>query len=79
MNVTLIQHAQHDVDGNQGGQNQQRLVGERASKAPPFPENSPGHGRHAQLLRAALMALTASPSDAPGAKLNETVTTGNCP
>ena len=29
VDVALVQHAQHDVDGDQRGQNQQRLVGQR--------------------------------------------------
>ena len=29
--------------------------------------------------RTAFTAFTASPSEAPGARLNDTVTTGNCP
>ena len=81
MDVAFVQYAEHDVDRHQRGQDQERLVGERGLE---------GLGRS---LEAALDARrqsqsvrgrsrspsTASPSDTPGARLNEIVTAGNWP
>ena len=42
MDVAFVQHAQHDVDRHQRGQNQQRLVRERGLKGlRPFPGSWP--------------------------------------
>ena len=30
MNVAFVEHAEHDVDGDERGEDQQRLVGERS-------------------------------------------------
>ena len=40
VNVAFVQHAQHDVDGDERGQDQDRLVGERCFKrSQPCPGN----------------------------------------
>ena len=81
VDVAFVQHAQHDVDRDQRGQDQQRLLRQRGLK---------GLGR---ALEAGLDAgrqvrgpawparwpSTASPSETPGARLKESVTTGNWP
>ena len=81
MDVAFIQHAQHDVDRDQRRQNQNRLVGQRGLK-----RRRRALERRLQCWPACpappcalSIAVTASPSEAPGARLKDSVTTGNCP
>ena len=81
VNVAFVQDPEHDVDSDESGQDQHRLVRQR------------GLERFGGSLKLRLecsagipiscltrfTAFTASPSDAPGARLNERVTTGNWP
>ena len=80
VDVALVEDAEDDVDRDQGRQDQQRLVGQggleglgRALEA------APDAGGQPQLLAVASTACTASPREAPGARLKEMVTAGNCP
>ena len=80
MDVALVQHAQHDVDGHHRRQDQQQFVGRAKRGMPaPHPGTRPGcsSGMPSSCF-AASITLTASPRDAPGAKLKDTVTAGNC-
>ena len=72
---------EHDVDSDQRSQNQQRLVGERVLEGRRGALEIRLHaGREMQVFARTLsMAVMAVPSDAFGARLNETVTDGNCP
>ena len=81
VDVALVEHAEHDVDRHQRGQDQQRLVGQRVLKRLRGAlEARLDARREADLAaRPAWIAFTASPSETPGARLNESVTTGNCP
>jgi hypothetical protein len=80
MDVALIEHAQHDVDREQRGQNEHRLRRERILKRRAVPWKLPwideGIRRPSQL---ASMARVAVPRSPPGARLKEMVTQGNCP
>ena len=81
VDVALVEHSQHDVDRDQRGQDQQRLVGQREPGTPAaVPWNAAWMlaGIPSSFLRV-LMAFTASPSEAPGARLKDMVTTGNWP
>ena len=81
MDVALVEHAQHDVDRDQRGQDQQRLVGQRILERRGRALEAGLDARAACRSRcsALLIAFTASPSETPGARLNDSVTTGNCP
>ena len=81
MDVAFVQHPEDDVDRDHRGQNEQGLVAERRLKRLCGPleirfRSSPA-ARSAALTWST--AVTALPSEAPGARLNEKVTTGNCP
>ena len=80
VNVALVQHAEHDVDRHQGGQNQVRLV-ERLFESP---ARCPGRYRGSRPARRAgsspsFIAFAASLSEKPGARLNEMVEATNRP
>ena len=80
MNEAFIQHAEHDVDRHQRGQNQQRLIRqrilERRRRALKIRLQA---GRHVHVFLHLVDRGIALPSAAFGARLNETVTAGNCP
>ena len=76
----LIEDAEHDVDGDQRGENQQRFVGERVlERRRGALEIGLQAGGKVKVLGNLVDVLIAVPSDALGARLNETVTEGNCP
>ena len=78
MNITFIEHAQDDVDRHQSCQNEERFVREGGLERFRRPLKARIDARRqAQLFLAASIARTASPSEVPGARLNEIVTTGN--
>ena len=80
MDVAFVQHAKHDVDRDQRRQDQQPLIGQGVLKRRAEPWNSacmPAGNVNWSLRR--LMTSTASPREAPGARLKESVTTGNWP
>ena len=80
MDVALIEHAQHDIDGDDGGEDQQQLVAERGlegeRRALEARDDARRAGRY--LSRPACTASTAAPSEALGATSNEIVADGNC-
>ena len=81
VDVALVEHAQHDVDGDDRGEDEQRLARQRLVERLRRAHEVRVHaGRHADArLRRRGSPFTASPSDSPGARLNEIVTAGNCP
>ena len=75
VDVAFVEHAQHDVDRDQGGQDQQRFVRQRGLERP---RRALEAGLDARRQPEFLLGLrrspcTASPSEAPGARLNERV------
>ena len=80
MDEALVQHAQHDVHDQHRREQQQQLVGqivaERERRALEGRADAGGHADAA--VSAFSMASTAAPSEAPGARLKETVVAGNC-
>ena len=80
MNVAFIQHSQHDVYGNDGGHNQPGLGGKRILKRGGRSlKRGVNARRQLNFLLRLLNRLVASPRETPGARLNESVTTGNWP
>ena len=81
MNVALVQHAQHDVHGDDGGQDQPAFVGQRSLEgARRSLERCLDAGRHADLApRAVESPSPLRPANTPLPRLNEMVTAGNCP
>ncbi len=80
MDVALVEHAQHDVHRDDRGEDQPELVGERRAERERRALEAELRARgHAELLLADSIASTASPSEAPGARLNEIVAAGNWP
>ena len=79
VNIAFVENAEHDIDRDERRQNQQRLVGEGGWKAAAVPWKA------ATMLSGMLISccfidrVVASPREAPGARLKEMVTTGNCP
>ena len=77
--IKLSTDTEHDIDGDQGGQNEQRLIGQRGLKG--------GRGSLEVGLQARRHIISfrtfdhemASPSEEFSARLNETVIAGNCP
>jgi len=80
MNIAFIKHAEHDVDDRIAARiSSGSLVSdERNSAALPENEVATVSGKLISFV-ARLMASTAAPSDAPGARLNDSVTAGNWP
>ena len=77
---TLVEHAQHDVDGEDGGQDQERRRLQRLLEELAMPWNRPSTvGGTLSSSRSLWICSTASPSEWPGARLNEIVTDGNWP
>ena len=78
MDVAFVQHAEHDVDGDERGENQQRLVGQRCLKRlRPCLESSPECWPASRSRASPVsIAFTASPSETPGARLNDSVIDG---
>src|SRR6185295_11019136 len=79
MHVAFIKDAQHDVDGQQGRQDQPRLAVERRLerlrgplKLPRIVAGTPSSAR------ALSIATVAWPSDVPSGRLNEIVEATNC-
>ena len=75
----LVEHAQHDVDGDDGGQDQPGLAGERARE---LQRRRPRRCRRPwsacrSRARPRRSPSTASLSEAPGARLKLIVTAGN--
>jgi len=80
VDVALVQDSEHDVDGDQRGQDQHRLRRQRLLERLRGAEKSgriPGAGRVS--ASAAWIALTASPRAVPGSEVEEMVAAGNCP
>ena len=80
MDIALIENAQHDIDREDRGEDQQRLAGERLLEDPR------GAGEHAldrdrDLIAAIVrwIAAVAWPSEMPCGRLNEKVVTTNGP
>ena len=81
MDVALVEHAEHDVDGDQRGQDQDRLVGQAVAE---LLRRSLEAGvqapRHADLVgRLRGWPSPPRPASSPGATSKESVTEGNCP
>ena len=82
MNVTLIQHAQHNIDHDNRRQQQIRFALERIPefrRAAGDRSSLPSRGRPMSASRFFGIASTAAPSELPGLKLNDNVTAGNWP
>ena len=81
MNQALVEHAQHDIDGDQRGGDQQRHVGHRGAENLRGALETALHARrHVQFARRPCsMTSVAWPSATPGARLKESVTAGNWP
>ena len=81
MDEALVKHAENDVDSDQSGENEQRFVGERiVERRRSALEIGLQAGGKLKVLRPTLsMSVMAVPSEAFGARLNDTVTEGNCP
>ena len=79
VNVALIEHAEHDVDGDERRQDQPRLAGQRFGEfggiAGEQADDAAGMPIRVSIV---LTASTASPSAAPGARLKLSETAGNC-
>ena len=74
-------HAEHDVDGDQCREDEQRFIAADGGVGCRCSLKAPDHaGRHVEARPVpASTASTAWPSEDPCATLKETVTTGNCP
>ena len=81
MDVALVEHAEHDVDGHDRREDEPSFVARATLETPrPFPGIRPGIRRAVRFgARHRSTALTASPSDARSARLNDSVAAGNCP
>ena len=81
VNEAFVQHAEHDVDRDQRGQDQQRLVGQRVlERGGRALEAGLQAGRHVHLLLHLVDGgRWRCPARRCGARLKETVTEGNCP
>ena len=79
VDVALVEHAQHDVDGDDRRQDQPQLVGQRGLVGVGGAQEGGGDaGRHADLRFSSFwIALTAAPSETPGAVSNEMLAAGN--
>jgi len=78
MNVTLVKHTEHDVDRYQRSQNQHGWFAREVSNAAAVPWNAPWMLTGiARLSFALFTASIASPRDAVGERLKESVVTGN--
>ena len=77
----LVQNAENDVDSHQGSKNKQGFVGKRIveRRRRPLKVGLQAGGEVQEFLTAFSMSLIAVPREALGARLNETVTDGNCP
>ena len=81
MDIALVEHAQHDVDGDQRGENQARLIGQRSSgRRRPCPGSCAWMlaGKSISLL-GLIDGLDGVAQRTPGARLKESVTTGKLP
>ena len=80
MNVAFVENAENNIDGDERGQDEQRLVGSEALKeeAVPWKEAKTDAGIWSSFC-AFSTASAALPKAAPGARLKEMVTQGNCP
>ncbi len=74
----LVQHAEHDIDGEQRGDDEQRLGGERLLKGLSGAGEGAAHRRRNTDPPFHLVdqPSVACPSETPGARLKETVTEG---
>ena len=81
MDVTFVKNAQHDIDGQQRGQNQPQARGERLLVGQQGAGKSWREWCWACWMSCSiwLISLTASLRAMPGARLKESVTEGNCP
>ena len=80
MDVALVEHAEHDVDGDQRREDQERLARERLAERLRRAVNAARiAGGRSSVARARSIASTASPSETPCAVLNDSVTDGNWP
>ena len=79
MDIALVEHPEHDIDGEDRGGDEQRLDCSEAWKACAVPWNEPLSVAGAQIAFDALTLSTAWPSDTPGARLKDSVTAGNWP
>ena len=75
VDVALVEHAQHDIDGDDRRQDQPQLVLQRGLEGVGRAQEHGGDaGRHARSpSRRLWMALTAAPSETPGAVSNDDV------
>jgi hypothetical protein len=79
MDVALVEHAEHDVHGDDRGEDQPDLVSSDERNAAAAPCSFTCADRHVDVALRRSIAFTASPSDAPCARLNEIVAAGNWP
>ena len=82
VNVALVQHAQHDVHRDDGGQNQPAFVGQRSLESRALcPGKLPWTlGGKSDLALGLLDSRhRLAQRSAPAPRLNEMVTAGNCP
>ena len=81
VDVALVEDAEHDVDGDERGEDEDRLARERVAEGlrRALELGVDAGGQVELCLCAASMAFDASPSATPGAVLNESVTDGELP
>ena len=81
VDVALVEHAEHDVDGEQRGEDQERLATPATrGRPPPCPGTRRGcRAAGRSRARRGGWRRPPSPSETPGAVLNDSVTAGNCP
>ena len=81
MHEALVEDAEHDVDGQPAppGSATAALASDCLEGLCRALEPAVNRGGHADVARGAFDGVTASPSDTPGARLNDSVTAGNCP
>jgi hypothetical protein len=78
MDLTLVEYAQHKIHGNRRGKNQDMLVAQRVLEGGRRTlKGALNVLRHSQFVPDLFTASMASPSEAFGARLNESVMTGN--
>ena len=79
VNVAFVQNSQNDVHRDNRGKNQEGLAASESKCGRSPSKCGVNTGGNWISFSARSMALVASPKNAPGARLNESVTTGNCP
>ena len=79
MDEALVQHAQHDVDGDEGGDQQEHLARQRILEGLGGAlERARDRRRQVHRLDRLVDVVDGRLSDAPSVRLNDTVTAGNC-